>query len=274
MKKRLVFFIYVDSDYKNSKIYDIHFYNLKHFRYLFDKCIFWLSLKDFSCENLSFLSEIENKLIECGFSENVEIKIMKNDEYREALCFYDEILPMIKNGDKELVFFGHSKGLSNTYCESLLCWICAMYYYGLFFENEMNDAFSENGGKIFYGFPLMLSERCSMANKYFFAGTLFWIRTDLAKKIIDCGNYDFDFNCKRIINEEKRCFAENFPGHFFPIEYCYTHKDCPVPDWDVYFYYWDMVKNYYYNSIEDGEDDLNGFLEYYNKMLYDLNIVL
>ena len=70
MEKRLVFFIYVNAEYEQSMIYDVHFYLLNHFKDNFDKYTFWLSLKNFNEENLEFASKIIKKLMTCGFTKN------------------------------------------------------------------------------------------------------------------------------------------------------------------------------------------------------------
>jgi len=268
MKKRLVFFIYVDTDYVNSRIYDVHFYLLKHFKYNFDEYTFWLSLKDFSEENIEFASEIVKKLMSFGFTKNTEYKIYENDFLREAKCFNEEVVTRVFGGDNELIFFGYTKGLSNEFNDSLLFWICSMYYFGLNFKNRIDDIFNDKNNHIaFYGFPLMDYNTWNIVKyNHMYAGTFYWINTEMVRKIKDFYNIDFS-----VI--ENRDYAENFTGDNFLPCFCGTYTGKRMPCWEMYHFSRNGMVNVF-NENEGNCADLKEFCEFYNKMINDLNIFL
>lgn len=267
MEKRLVFFIYVNAEYEQSMIYDVHFYLLKHFKECFDKYTFWVSLKDFSSDNLEFASEIIRRLMNDGFNKNTEYKIYENDSFREAKCFNDEVVSKIYGFDDELIFFGHTKGLSNEFNDSLLFWICYMYYFGLNFKEDFDSAFNDKSKHIvFYGFPLMdYSGWGLVKNEYIYAGTLFWINIKAARKVKD--HYGLEFT-----KIENRAYAENFPGDNFDSSFCGTYRNKRMPCWELYHFSRDGI-NQAFNAEGDSSDVAN-FCEFYYKMINDLNIVL
>lgn len=271
MKKRLVFFIYVDVAYRNSKIYDVHFYNLKQFRGCFDCCTFWLSLKDFSKENIEFASEIVCKLLNCGYLENTEFKMHENDVLREARCFDKEIFSHICGSVNEVVFFGHTKGLSNTFNDSVLVWITSMYYFGLNFKEDIDSAFYYGGvvGKAFYGFPLMKMSRpfCEwIRTPYMYAGTFYWTNTEKARRLKEFYGYELE-------NISDRGYAETFPSNNFNFDNFYTHKEKILPSWDLYSYSRNGLEMYF-GQYYEGDIEKKNFYEYYDKMISELNIEL
>lgn len=219
MKKRLVFFVYVDSFYKESVVYDIHFENLKRYCGIFDSATIYLSLKVIDEENLDFARNLAKRIIDCGFIKDVEFKIRENTIMREVDCFKDEVIYRIINNVPELVFFTHTKGISNNLNLSLFKWICGMYYFNLNFMNEVEYSLvykpiydTANSSSVFYGFPLLYSTIGNyIKNNVFYAGTIYWINCAKASQYNRC----FDINPKTDYIYSTRCFAEEFPGDYF-----------------------------------------------------------
>ena len=219
MKNRLVFFVYVDKEYKDSVIYDIHISNLRRYSNLFDCATLYFSLKEINEDNLSITRELTKKIIDAGFINGLEVKVKKNTPMREVECFKEEVISRIENNVEELVFFTHSKGLSNRLNRSLFRWICGMYYFGLNFNDEIRERFinralpdTMNLGSVFYGFPLLNSNiRNYLRNKVFYAGTIYWINCPKAAQYNRCFNID----TKKEYTYGTRCFAEEFPGDYF-----------------------------------------------------------
>lgn len=219
MKKRLVFFIYVDTLYRGSKIYDLHFALLKRYSKIFDSATLYFSLKEINDENLEFARELAKRIIDCGFIKDVEIKIRQNTTMREVDCFKEEVVGRIIDNVPELVFFTHTKGLSNTLNQSLFRWICGMYYFNLNFIDEVErnliykpiyDTAHSSG--IFYGFPLILLDIDNyLKNKTYYAGTIYWINCAKAAQYNRCFNVD----PKKDYIYSTRVFAEEFPGDYF-----------------------------------------------------------
>ena len=262
MKKRLVYFMFVDYSQRDNKMYLVHFYNLKNFRHCFDCCTFWLSLKDFSEENQKYATELIKKLMEIGFLDNTEFKIVKNDEFREAPCFYDEVVGRIEGGENEWIFFAHSKGITNNINESVLQWVCAMYYFGLNFEEELTYQFChlEVPRAAFYGFPFSYYEKIDLIdNDYLFVGTMYWIKTAQVRRIINA-------NKGKIEKVADRCYAEDFPGNHVEPAYCKTHRGYAVIHNGFYDNFPAALSEYFERS-NTPEEEINGFYEYYNNMI-------
>lgn len=142
MKKTLIYHLYLNNDIDSNIIYKIHYKCLKHYAVIFDKMKFIISIDDLNDKNLiekgiKWVLDISNGI-------PIIIKIVKNDEYREARTFYDEIYN--NNEDRGLVYWGHSKGLSNIYnnmfnCESIKKWVCTMYFYNLELVKDVENLF-------------------------------------------------------------------------------------------------------------------------------------
>lgn len=254
--------MFVDSSLYGNKMYDVHFFNLKNFRHCFDCCTFWISLKDFGDENQRFATEIIKTLMSIGYTENTEFKIVKNDDFREATCFYEEVAEKIKNGDNELIFFSHSKGLSNEINESLLQWICAMYYFGLNFIDELSFWFLSGNtmNSCFYGFPFSHIKGCYLTDyNYFYAGTMYWVKTERVRRVL--------FNNKKNIEGiSDRWYAETFPGNHVDSFCCLTHRGCDVMHNGFYHNFCQALKDYFERSKTPSKE-VDDFFEYYNEMV-------
>lgn len=219
MKKRLVFFIYVDTAFRGSKIYDLHFALLKRYYKVFDCATLYFSLKEINYENLEFARELAKRVIDCGFIQDVETKIRQNTNMREVDCFKEEVVDRIINNVPEMVFFTHTKGLSNKLNQSLVNWICGMYYFSLELIGDVESALiyralhdTLNGGGIFYGFPLLKSNiQNYLREEIFYAGTIYWINCSKAAQY----NKAFNVNPEKDYVYGSRCFAEEFPGNNF-----------------------------------------------------------
>lgn len=219
MKKRLVFFVYVDVGYMGSIIYNLHFALLKRYHKIFDAATIYFSLREINDENMDFARELAKRVIDCGFVSDVEFKIRKNTNMREVDCFKEEVVSRIINNTPELVFFTHTKGLSNEFNASLYRWICGMYYYALESEEDIDNHLiyralpdTIRGGGIFYGFPLLISGMENyIKERVFYAGTIYWINCG---KAAQC-NKAFGVNPEKDYVYGTRCFAEEFPGNNF-----------------------------------------------------------
>jgi hypothetical protein len=259
MRKRLIFFIFVDVKYKDTKYYDLHLYNLEKHINCFDCCTFHLSLKEFSDENLAFANEIIKRITAFASEKDLEFKFRKNTVFREAECFDEEVISRIKSETKEIVFFAHARGLSHGVNESDFMWIASMYYFNLGFISEVDRHFldvSSRPQKIFYGFPFSDCDKIRGEKfNWFYPGTFYWIKCDSVKYFSDI----FSFG---LYEKHDRCFAEDFPGCSFPADFAATHKDEIVNERYLFGVNFKGAINDYFHKI--GGDD--GFYEYYGEM--------
>lgn len=205
MKKNLIYHLYIGGDYKTDIIYKLHSECLKCFKYIFDAAKIVISVDNINDkEIIKWGIEWVNNIFS-GIP--IEISVIKNNPYREAITFYNKVL---KNVDDELVFFFHDKGVTNfkdpERIDSVFMWICAIYYYGL---NPLYDTLSllENGNKTMCG-PLLFNQYDGDTNEYckpFYAGAGYWINVKSLRNLekmgivpkIECNN---------------RFLAEKYPG--------------------------------------------------------------
>ena len=266
MKKRLVFFIYVDVKYKDSKLYDLHLYNLEKYIKCFDFCTFHLSFSEFSKENLDFANELMCRIMAFSSEKDIEFKFRHNSIFREADCFEEEVISRIKNETKEIVFFAHARGLTFGLNESNLMWISAMYYFNLNFVDDVDRHFlttTSRPQKIFYGFPMSYCDK-SRGEKYnwFYPGTFFWIKCDSV-------NFFSEMFKLKLYEKHDRCFAEDFPGCSFWPEFAATHRDLCVEERYIFGINFMGAINEYFGKI--GTDD--GFYNYYGEICDYLNSI-
>lgn len=263
MEKRLVFFIFVDAKYKDKKFYELHLYNLEKYINCFDCCTFHLSFKEFSDENMMFANEIIQRITKFAADKKLEFKFRKNTEFREADCFEEEVISRIKNETKEIVFFGHARGLSHDFNESDLMWITSMYYFNFEFISEVNRHFidvTSRPQKLFYGFPLSDCDAFRVEKfNWFYPGTFYWIKCDSVKYFSDL--YSFP-----LYDKHDRCFAEDFPGCSFPINFAATHMEEIVNERYLFGVNFKNAIDEYFMKI--GSDE--GFYKYYKEMCVHL----
>ena len=261
MKKRLVFFIYTDVNYKGSKIYDLHFENLKRYSNLFDATTLYFSLKEINDENMELVKEYTKRMVDCGYVKELETKIRLNTNMREVDCFREEVISRINNHVEEIVFFTHTKGLSNELNESLFRWINGMYYFSLNFSDEMEtrmiyraipDTF--RGGCVVFGFPLLESNiEPYLKNKHFYAGTIYWINCAKVAHYNRC----FGINPDKDYIISTRCFAEEFPGDHFIAPILGQHGCHGVNEKFSLYSHFDDELEMFYNSYDSQEDRVN-----------------
>lgn len=224
----------------------LHFNLLRRYANVFDESVFVLSFKKELMGNKDLMRHYMDYIIGLGFY-NVRFKIEENTEFRECKAFNEEVVEN-RDNDGKLVFFGHNKGTTNTYNESLYRLICSMYYFNL---NFMDDTeFRLIGDECpFYGFPLLNAKwsepeaTCVMPiYKYFFYGTFFWVNWTVLNEIVTHKGREYP-------KLASRYYAENFPANTVEIEIVGTYG------------------NTYGLSGRDLHKDFDGFLEEYIKYI-------
>lgn len=204
--KNIVFHFYTFNGFENNEANVLHLSCLKYFAGIFDHAKFIVSVDD--VKDIDLIKKTEKAIISCGF-KNIEFKVSKNDYYREAKTFSEEIINGIGNYDG-LTFFAHNKGITNMMDpkinrSSVLKWIAGMYYMNLNFvddaENELINKFKYS----FYGSFKVVSDKIENKNKTWYAGTFYWINTNrLSNNIKQRGI--------KVMRLHDRGYAEMLPG--------------------------------------------------------------
>ncbi len=206
IKKRLIFYFYAFEGFTDNRAIKIHLRCLKHYAHVFDEALFVISVDDTENEQLIYIAETE--LLKLGFKD-IHFKVRKNNGYREAQAFYDEIVKKL-NALDGLTFFGHTKGTTNygngwAVEESLDAWLIGTYYLNLEFIDEVEECAVKLYGSRFYG-AFLSNYIVGNKNKMTYYGSFYWINcpviwADAKKDAIelpcDIGN---------------RAFVEDFPA--------------------------------------------------------------
>lgn len=220
----LVYHLWVPKTIQESYsfVYDLHLKNLKCYSSIFNHSIFVLACDDIS-DNERIL-KIERDILNCGYNKNVSFIVEENNSLlREAQTVKKHIIDSNIHG---LVFFAHSKGITNFDTEkhfeskidrdSIIEWICSMYYFNL---SQFSNVFEMLSIRKCYG---MFCKKGIPDCKYdwCYEGSFYWLNIDevrnKAKEIL-CSN---------------RCYAENLLGNLFEFDFA------TISSWrNIYFRY-------------------------------------
>lgn len=263
--KRLIFHFYAEKNYKENRAIKIHLNCLKYYSHIFDEALFCIAIDD--AEDKDLYKSVEKDLIDCGFKD-IRFKEVKNDVYREARTFYEEVARNMSNLDG-MTFFGHTKGYTNyirmpngATVESLDQWITGLYYFSLNNVEEVEqNLFGQPFFNNFYGSFLSYCKiDCFGQDFPLYSGTFFWVNG------LQLSQEKF----WHIPKLDTLAYAENFLSKYYFYEdfsnKC-NHRYSGINDYMAY------CTNYYYYSPEviplfflENEEDLNKFIIYKNKM--------
>lgn len=255
MKKKLVFAFYLGKNFKDE-IIEIHLKCIERFSNVFDEAEIAFIVDD--GYNRADLLYAQERLINAFLGKKITFSFFENGPYRESIVFKELIADRLSSED--LVFFAHSKGMSNVEKydrEQIYVWVSAMYYYSLNFMDEV-DRNLLNEKYYSYGPFLTKNNEPEKCNKYgwYYIGTFFWI------------------NCKKLWqymqNNEiplpkmgDRFYDEEFLGNIiptWPLVFTSSHETRYLID----------CKDYYHNAKEYlmflHNSDIEGFKEFYNSL--------
>lgn len=172
-RKKLVFHFYTFPNFKENEAIQIHLKCLKHYHSIFTDAVFVIAVDDINDHSL--IRETQEALLDCGF-ETVSFIVEQNTVFREAKTFYDEVVSKIETLDS-LVFFGHTKGITNFknfpgYHESIKQWIHGLYYLSLNFMGEATFYLLDAEAPFFGGMLHLGKEEEPLG---YYCGTFFWV---------------------------------------------------------------------------------------------------
>lgn len=252
MPKDLLFHWYVVENNGSiilTEVQKIHLACLSYYKDVFDGNInIVLSLDNINNEKL-----INNsKELFSFFNKNVNFIVKKNCPYlREAKTFKEEFLDKIDQKN-QLLFFAHSKGITNHFNTSLTIWLFGMYYFNLSFIDHIEN--NLNKGKIFSGCFVRRHRWRNVKHKWHFSGSFYWTNINKLKKL------DYSRKLEITENSKKSYFVEEFPGNCTPLKNIYVPQNAYVDKIDLYekgtkaMAYIDKlnhgnVKNNFYNEM-------------------------
>ena len=271
MKKRLVFFWYIDKDLEFSPIYALHTKLLSRYSGIFDEALFVMSLKVDDVNHREMARRLASVLVGAGY-RNSRFVFELNTDYREAKAFREYVHSSVVDGKSELIFFGHNKGMTNEITDSLIMWICSMYYFSL---ERVGDALrwliSER--RCAYGFPVLLIPKngdnpyCHPLNGFHYAGTMFWVNSAVSYMDVRAGFADVSHPFT------DRFYAEDYAGNSFSPMKCGTYCNIGFYEGRMNFYE-NMDRNINLDFFDRiGDEALKGdFWEFYMTMKMEIGL--
>lgn len=271
MKKRLVFFWYIDKDLEFSPIYALHTKLLSRYSGIFDEALFVMSLKIDDVNHREMARRLASVLVGAGY-RNSRFVFELNTDYREAKAFREHVHSSVVDGKSELIFFGHNKGMTNEITDSLIMWICSMYYFSL---ERVGDALkcliSER--RCAYGFPVALcSEQFKKLyshplNGFYYGGTMYWVNAALSHMDVRAGMADVSHPFT------DRFYAEEYTGNSFVDRKCGTY--CNLGFWDNRINFYHNMDQYINPQFFDniGDENLKSqFWGFYEAMKREIGL--
>lgn len=175
MKKTLVFRFFVPSEYKENIAIRIHLECLRRYSHIFDSAIFSICFEN---NDMSRAAEVEKDIMDCGFVKDVRFVLEENSPFTESIAIKKYILDRLEELDG-LVFFGHTKGVTNVRTfsydvDSKLKWVYSLYFYNLEFidDVERNLIYCTPYIATFYGALRTTMDECK---HFHYPGTFYWI---------------------------------------------------------------------------------------------------
>ncbi len=277
MRKRLFYFVYVngigpyDSGFRGT-MYEYNLINLKRYADRFDCSTFILSFSEDVNDVDRIVGDYVSHITSIGFDKDVEFIVEPNTQLREADAFYRHFVMDIDRYIGELVFFAHAKGISNEVNDSLLKWLCSMYYFSLEDINSAMDWLLSKR-KAFYGFPLINAMDCPYHQfeirpkyKYYYYGTMYWMNPGLIR---DCmADEWYKGELPKLYD---RYYAEQFPAMCVPMRFAATYGGVSTLNGIDLYRNFDVLLGEF-DSGFDKDSPVPGFLEHYKSILDEFNL--
>ena len=175
MKKTLVFRFFVPSEYKENIAIRMHLECLRRYSHIFDSAIFSICFEN---DDMSRAAEVEKDIMDCGVVKDVRFVLEENSPFTESIAIKKYILDRLEELDG-LVFFGHTKGVTNVKTfsydvDSKLKWVYSLYFYNLEFidDVERNLIYCTPYIATFYGALRTTMDECK---HFHYPGTFYWI---------------------------------------------------------------------------------------------------
>ena len=175
-KRRMIFSFFLTNENLYDEINQLHLKLLSKYINRFDEVIFCIIVNNDIKREI--ICELQKQVISSS-TKDIIFKIYENTMYRESYVLYNEIALKLAELDG-ITFFGHNKGISDTFGkENVKIWIAALYFFS--FEVELPNNYLN--GVMAYG-PLK-STGCNhkfipaIQNTFdwSYCGTFFWIKS-------------------------------------------------------------------------------------------------
>lgn len=203
----------------------------------FDSAIFCVVVDD--TDDHETITEATKWILSCGFGSGLEIKIKKNNEYRDAQTFFDEAVSRIGTDDS-IVLFAHNKAQGMTrIAEPVVKWTVFSYFslFRLFDRNVERLGYDTGGHSMVCGYLPVYNAKTpwdySTFSRYSWhvPGTIFMFNPEKVHDYLI--NNDMD-----VPKMENYLSAEMFFGNICDVR-CYNPH---------FFVSFDMLDNVFYEA--------------------------
>lgn len=199
------------------------------------------------------------------------IEVKNNPNLREGQIYKNYIIDKLDQYD-ELIFFGHTKGITNSVnleqIYNTKLWIAIMYYFNIYYYKEMSEDFLFNKS-LSWGAIYNYDENNTTKYHWQYTGSFQWINCKELVKYIKDNNIDIsEYNYKRKIFT---C-AEEFLGNTFDPKYAAFLNHQKYNKYFSHFLHENSTLPYYNISWVGLEivdiDSCNNFWNFYNNFTY------
>lgn len=214
------------------------------YAHIFDKAVFYISIDE---TTQKYVREIKDFILSIKEWEDIRIRVIQNDIFCESRTFKEEVLDKKDHYCEEIIFFGHTKGVTNVIThseniEGILKWIYGCYFYSLEYVEEVVRELIY-GYRTFYGSILMETEEMNRVNTEqttaIYAGAFYWLNPMKLDRSISIVK-----DTEKMVN---RRLSEEYPSFFLFNNgdgYLYSHDNKYLYSADLYCGNFDGVGNF------------------------------
>lgn len=223
-KLRLIFSYYITPNGELTYIHKLHLYLLRKYAYIFNNIDMILVIDDLN--NIDAINMHKQYIQDILNVNYINFIIEQNDSYlREGKVYVKYVIDKLDEYaiNDDLIFFGHTKGLTNENLENTKIWISLMYYMNLEYLYEVIGKLLDTSRDDFkdyicYG-TIYNNHHNTTITKYtwMYTGSFHWINPKRLLDFININNIDIDFVHK--IPIKNRTSAETFLPNIID----YTH---------------------------------------------------
>ena len=228
MKLHWIYILYVKDDHCDDIIYEWHYKLLHQYTKLFNSIHIIISIDEQLYYNSDIIYRIKSKLIDILDNNDIKLTVeFNNPEYREGIFYKKYVFDQLENFKDTLIFFGHSKGVTNqinyNYLENTKLWVYSLYYLNLNWIDVVKRKLLCDPNYTFYGGLYFKDYRHNNVHNWFYSGSFHWINPQRLLKYIKDNNVDYSKFFIDANEQLKRC-AELFVG-IVPVENAAFHMD-------------------------------------------------
>lgn len=236
------------SYYVLNEVTEIHLYHLNLMKILcneFHNIDMILNVDDIN--NIELIENTKNKILEITKLNNINFIVCQNNsELREGYAYIKYFIDRLSTFDEnELVFFGHTKGLTsnidgiNIDINNTKEWIKLMYWENLHNFNYVDQELIENNN-VCFGSIYCYDQSNYVKYHWQYTGSFYWVHPQRLLKILNDNNFNYNnysiHQCKNIAEELLGNYVDVDKAAFIEHELYNKHYCCVKYENSIYPY--------------------------------------